>query len=723
MTDQSSVSSFKRIIAIFHVLIILAALLGALVTPIAANAQDNGETVRVGLHKVPFYIIDRHGKWSGYAYDYQCKISAYTGWDYSYVEGSWSELLQMLSDGEIDMLCDVSYTEERAEKFLYSSMPMGTESYHIFVSPDNDSITAEDYTSLNGKKIGVKKDSYQKGVFINWAKAHGVEADLVEMNCSDEESVLKLGKELDAYVGVDLYGDPKAAVPINKIGSSDFYFAVSKSRPELLAELDAAMNRIQDENKYFNSQLNDKYLRNTNASRYLTNREQCWLSEHGAIRVGYQDNYLAFCARDKSTGELTGALRDYLDNASTVLENAELELTAVAYPTVADAMEAMRNGEVDCVFPANLTNYESELLEVAITSPIMRSEMDAVVRAADQKEFLHKKDVVVAVNEGNTNYDAFLDNHYPGWKRVYFADTPTGLAAVAAGKADCVIISNYRYNNVARQCEKLHLATVYTGVDEDYCIAIQKGDTVLYSILARVINAVPDAAVHKALTYYSTEEVKVSFAELLKDNLLLVMVGIAIVLLVFLILLLRSIRAERRVREEQHIVKDLNKRVFVDALTSVRNKGAYNEYIQDLQNQLEDDQGIAFAIGVFDCDNLKKINDCFGHGKGDLYLKAACGLICQVFRHSPVFRIGGDEFVVVLRNEDYENREELISLFEERQRAACESAEHEWDEVHISMGVAVFDPVIDQSVHDTVHRADEIMYENKRRRKEGKART
>ena len=433
--------------------------------------------------------------------------------------------------------------------------------------------------------------------------------------------------------------------------------------------------------------------------------------------MGYQDNYLAFCASDPADGELTGALKDYLSYASTCLENARLDFEAVCFPTAAAAMEAMAKGEVDCVFPANLTDYDSETLGVVMSPPLMRTEMDAVVRASEQKEFIRKQNVVVAVNQGNTNYDMWLSDHYPGWERAYFPDTPTGLEAVAAGGADCVIISNYRYNNISRRCEKLHLATVYTGVDMDYCFALRKGDTELYSILARTAGAVPDAVVHTALTYYSTEDVKTSFSDLIRDNLFIVMSVIAAVLLVIVILLLRSIRAERKILEEEHLVSDLNRRVFVDALTSVRNKGAFANYVQELQGRIDRGEQPRFAVGIFDCDNLKTVNDQYGHDKGDVYLKAASRLICRVFQHSPVFRIGGDEFAVILQNEDFEAREELVRRFEESRKARCAEAENSWEEVHVAMGVAVYDPSLDRSVIDTVRRADKIMYLNKRERK------
>ena len=251
-------------------------------------------------------------------------------------------------------------------------------------------------------------------------------------------------------------------------------------------------------------------------------------------------------------------------------------------------------------------------------------------------------------------------------------------------------------------------------MDTDYYFAVREGDTELYSILSRLTQAVPDSAVHKALTYYSTEDVKTSFRDVIRDNLFLVLAGIAVILLVILILLVRNIHAEKKVLEEEHLVEDLNKRVYVDALTHVRNKGGFDNYLQELQEHLDQGEEIPFAIGVFDCDKLKTVNDRSGHDKGDLYLQAASRLICHIFQHSPVFRIDGDEFAVVLRNADYENREELVREFEKQREEICASAENKWDEVHVSLGIAEYDPEIDNSANDTVRRADKIMYENKR---------
>jgi diguanylate cyclase (GGDEF)-like protein len=228
---------------------------------------------------------------------------------------------------------------------------------------------------------------------------------------------------------------------------------------------------------------------------------------------------------------------------------------------------------------------------------------------------------------------------------------------------------------------------------------------------------VPNAIVSAALTYHSTEDVKITFVDFVKDHLFLIMTVIAVILLVILILLLRNIQAERKAREEEREIRDLNRKVFVDALTSVRNKGAFDEYVQDMQKQIEQKEPIEFAISVFDCDDLKKINDQYGHDKGNEYLKVASRLICKTFQHSPVFRIGGDEFAVIIRNEDYQNREALAEQFEQSRKEICEKAENSWEKVCVAMGIADYDPEQDYSVNDTVRRADRLMYENKRQRK------
>ena len=508
--------------------------------PTAVSAEENPKVVRVGWYDTPFNYKDAFGRRTGYAYEYQRKIAAYTGWKYEYVEGNWPELLDLLKQGKIDLMSDVSFTEDRTEYMLYSAIPMGEELYYLYITPDNKEISADDFSTLNGKTVGVTKWTVQRGQFLAWAEARGISVEILDLECSEAESLQKLNMgEMDAFVTLDTYGDPDVVIPLWKIGASDFYFAVSKARADLLPELDMALNRIQDENKHYAEQLTAKYLQNTSTNLYLTVEERAWLDAHGPIRVGFQDNYLAFCAADQN-GNLTGALKDYLDFASGVLQNASPVFEAVVYPTASAALEAVRNGEVDCMFPANLTDYDAEQAGVVMTQPMMRTEMDAVVRTADKKDFLRSNQVRVGVNQGNPNYEMFLMDHFPAWTPVYYPDTPACLDAVAAGNADTVIISNYRFRDISRQCDRLNLTTVYTGVNMDYCLAVREGNTLLYSILSKIIGGVPESTVNAALTYYSADASKPGFGDFILAYPIPAVIA-AVVALLLIILAVRGI--------------------------------------------------------------------------------------------------------------------------------------------------------------------------------------
>lgn len=250
----------------------------AFLVPSAALAQENSKTVRVGWYESSFNSTDKAGRRSGYAYEYQLKIAAYTGWKYDYVTGSWSDLLQMLIDGKIDIMSDVSYTEERSTSMLFPDYPMGSEEYCIFISPNNKQITSEDYTTLNGKRVGMNKGSLQADLFTTWAEKHGITAEVMELTCPEADSLAMLDDgELDAYVTVNAFGEhDNKLVPVCKIGSSDIYFAVSNKRPELLQELNTAMSRIQDEDPYYNQRMFEQYVQSYGSNAFLSAAEESW---------------------------------------------------------------------------------------------------------------------------------------------------------------------------------------------------------------------------------------------------------------------------------------------------------------------------------------------------------------------------------------------------------------------------------------------------------------
>ena len=164
-------------------------------------------------------------------------------------------------------------------------------------------------------------------------------------------------------------------------------------------------------------------------------------------------------------------------------------------------------------------------------------------------------------------------------------------------------------------------------------------------------------------------------------------------------------------------IQDLNSLAYADALTSVRNKSAFDLHVEQIQQSIDKGDNVRFAIGMFDCDDLKDINDNFGHDKGDVYLKNSCHLICRVFNKSPVFRIGGDEFAIILQGEDYANKEKLRKFFIEKSAEISSFAKEPWEQIRVAVGIAEFNPDLDKEVDEVIKRADHLMYENKHLRK------
>ena len=165
-------------------------------------------------------------------------------------------------------------------------------------------------------------------------------------------------------------------------------------------------------------------------------------------------------------------------------------------------------------------------------------------------------------------------------------------------------------------------------------------------------------------------------------------------------------------------IDDLNNLAYTDSLTSVLSKNAFDLAISELEARLNDEgETIQFAIAMFDSDNLKIINDHYGHDKGNVYLKNASHLICRVFQNSKVYRLGGDEFAIILEGEDFKKREKLRKYFIEKSAEISAFAKEPWEEIRVSIGIATYDHEVDKSVKDVIVHADHLMYDNKRIRK------
>ena len=618
---------------------------------VSPKLSAGNKVVRVGWYESPFNMTDSYGGRSGYAYEYQQKIAAYTGWKYEYVTTSWPKLLQMLQEGEIDLLSDVSYTEERAKNMLYSALPMGEEEYYIFVSNHNKTISLDNYASFDGKRVGVNKDSVQKDCLIAWAEKNAIKTDIVELTGGERDSLQQLSRgAIDYYVGTNIIkkgSNAGRAIPICKVGSSPFYFAVKKDRPDLLQELDAAMNRIQDENRFYNQQMYKKYFYSSDFGAYFTPSENEWLTHHGPIRVGYRADFLPYCGKDAETGELTGALKDYLEMASAGVKNAHLTFEPVPITSLESALEALRKGEVDCLFPVSYTDYEAERAGLLLSDPAMHAEMYAVMRKGHRKNYSLKEIESVAYVKGYHYHENFLKKYFPRWKVVLFGNSGERFHAVASREVDCFLITSYRLNILADQLNKYKLTAISTGVDINYSFAMLRGNSQLYSILNKVSHLIPEASLYSALAGYSHEEKKVSFKDYMKDNLAAVIACIATVATVILGLLLFGARVQKKSSERQQLISAAEN----DEVSGLFNRGFFNEYAKRFRYTFPDWQMDAV---VLDIEQFHLVNELNGRAFGDNVLHTLGGEIQAYLKGTGGIagRIEADRFDIYCKHVD-----------------------------------------------------------------------
>lgn len=513
-------------------------------------AAKSKKVVRVGWYESAYNSTDRFGHRSGYAYEYQQKIAAYTGWKYEYVEGNWATLLEKLQKGEIDLLSDVSYTPERAKNMLFSTQPMGCEEYYILIDNANTAINPENITTLNGKKIGVNAGSIQQSIYERWAKENGIKAKLIEIDGQERDfAEYMLNGELDAVVSVSAIDhNLNNCIPVSVIGASDFYFVINKNRQDLKADLDNAMKQILHNNMYYNRLLYEKYMVNSGSFRSLSGRETEWVRHHRAIRVGYRDGYLPFCGTNKNTGEVDGLLKDFIAVSSNVVRNADVRFETTPYPNTDALIKALKNREIDCIFPVSLDLYDAEEMGILLTDPVMEIEELLVVKKSDVEDFDMSEPKRIAVNGKNMSHAAIVREQYPDWEPVSFDSPDECILAVADGRADCMLVSNYRYGVMHRQFEKHDLVTISTGITMNHMFAVLPDNFCLYSILGRLINMMSSAEIHSSLTKHTQTDSQITISDFIRENIGYIVLFFAVIIAIISVLFAKSLSSMRKTK-------------------------------------------------------------------------------------------------------------------------------------------------------------------------------
>ena len=188
------------------------------------------------------------------------------------------------------------------------------------------------------------------------------------------------------------------------------------------------------------------------------------------------------------------------------------------FPSTAAALEAMQNGEIDCVFPVNLCSYDAEEMGLLTVAPIMQTEMSVMMRAEDRPKVVPGVSLTVAVPEGNSNFETFVMDDIPNWTIRHFPDMESCYRAVAEQQADAALVCNYRTTALESLGGQYKLIPLPTGETMSLSFAVRRYDHALYSILEKTSNLTPNEDMEYALVGYLHSNRKTSLMDFLEDN-------------------------------------------------------------------------------------------------------------------------------------------------------------------------------------------------------------
>ena len=515
-----------------------------LTVPCQAAETDNDEKqsqiIRVGSFEDTFDYVDKNGVRRGYGYELMQALAGYTGWKFEYVKCDWSNCFDKLENGEIDIMGDISYTDERAQKMLFSDESMGEEKYILYADLSDMDIGTSDFKFMDGKRVGVLIDTEPEIMLTEWENKNGIHTEHVNVYNNDDVEKKLANQEIDCFVSLEeSIWSEQGIASVTTIGKSGIYFAINKERSDIKTELDWAMRQLEQDSPFFKADLYKKYF-TLDYNQSLTGGEKSWLEEHGDIRIGFLNNDPAIFYRDEATEKLMGMLAEYTSYAKDCLGNRALKFYMQEYDSYDEMTQALQNCEIDVVFYAGRNPDFAEKNGYALTNTAWIYSLMAVT---DEGKFDENRVYTVAVPKEKDALKQHIAFGYPQWKLVDYDSLEDAADMVMNEKADCFLIGTsqaLKYDN-NRDFKSVPLTKTMEA-----CLAVRGGEGTLLSILNKTLKAMPSDMLTSALAIYDSTEDKVTFWDFVKDNMFAFFVAIGFFSLSIISIIFALLRKARK---------------------------------------------------------------------------------------------------------------------------------------------------------------------------------
>ena len=546
-TDKKKGKKKRLCLSILVLIMLLFVPLSAYASEIKSDGkttqalEEENKTVRVGYFPYANFQEGGYGEHKqGAGYEYLQKISYITGWKYEYVYGSFKECLDMLADGEIDILGSVSYTPERAESIDFSTYAEGTERYWIYTREDHTNLTNGDPKQMNGCRIGVADGSYQKELLEKWLDSNQIHAEVVACKGYDEMIEKLDADELDALV-IPALSVNSDFIAIANIGVSDCYFGVSKSRPDLLKELNSAMEEINNTETDYSSKLYARYEGKAVINYVLNKEEKQWLDAHEkTIRVGYLKGNLPFCGEEN--GKLTGILGTVLD---TVQEKYKITIKAVPCSTGVEMNEALQSGKIDIAGPIIQDFYTQEQFQVVLTDEIFDITPVVIYKGNEYTNSLS----TIAATETSLYSKLMVSRLFPDAEIKLYDTQEECLEAVANGKVGATVIPSSKINLLNESSLTKSLSFAEMAKRQELAMFTTRENRRAATIINKAIEQSSNILNGVVLAQNSVSEKKVTLQDVLAEYAGLAIV-VSFVIIFVLLLLVYSLSVSRKKQME-----------------------------------------------------------------------------------------------------------------------------------------------------------------------------
>ena len=567
------------------------------------NDEKQPQTIRVGSFEDTFNYVGKNGVRQGYGYELMQALAGYTGWKFEYVKCDWSNCFDKLENGEIDIMGDISYTDERAQKMLFPEEPMGEEKYILYADLSNLDIGTYDFKFMDGKRVGVLMDTEPEIMLTEWENKNGIHTEHVNVNNDDDVEKKLANHEIDCFVSLEesLWSE-QGISSVTTIGKSGIYFAINKERSDIKTELDYAMRQLEQDSPFFKADLYKKYF-TLAYNQSLTGEEKSWLEEHGSIRIGFLNNDPAIFSMDEETGKLNGMLAEYISYAKDCLGNQRLKFGIQEYDDYNEMLRALQNHEIDMIFYVGRNPDLAEKKGYTLTNTAWTYSLMAVT---DEKYFNENEAYSVAVVKEHEALKQHIAFSYPHWKLIDCDSLADATDMVLHQKADCFLMGTsqaLKYDN-NRDFKSIPLTKTMEA-----CFAVRGGEGTLLSILNKILKTMPSDMLTSTLAIYDSTADKVTFYDFIKDNMLAFFAtagffGLSIIAII-LVFLRKARKAEAAAKLAANDTQKLNDKLEIALKKAEDASLAKTRFLNNMSHDIRTPMNVILGYAQLMEDELK----------------------------------------------------------------------------------------------------------------------